>query len=501
MPLTNQQTYVNEFNDLTVNDLNMGSNYNEICPDHHAPVSNNQVLDGDAQAAMLQLYKDRLRSLKSVDDMVGSILDVLDQYNDDNTYVIFTSDHGYQIGQYAIPCGKMQPYDVTTRIPLYIKGPNIPNGITSNDIVGNMDFLPTMLDLAGISYDVNDYDGKSMKSILFGEDIEWRSTYLMEFKSIGSFGISHCPTWYPDDSAANPFVPGQEIKPSSSLTPNLIDDEDTNNWRVLRIIDGNMDLYYAEFYGATNIGFTSTPIDYEYFDLSSDPYQMNNIYSTLSDDEKTTYNQLLQAYGQCSGADQCSPVGDATPPPYDGTAANANTGTDTDEGSESSGGGKGGKGGKAMKDDTEKYDNYEGSKSEYNVYKVIVENVKDLTVDKEENIYVQIYGYAEDDIKVSQTRIIDQGILEWNDQIFVFDDNGENGQYKQFKFKLYQIEEDEVKDEDGEEILMDNYLGQTDGFRTSDIKECNMDYSKEMDILSIDDDQDGTLFVTIYKDC
>ena len=66
--------------------------FNQVCEDHHAPVGNNDVLGSDAQAAMLQLYKDRLRSLMSVDDMVGGIMDVLDEYPEagENTYVIYT---------------------------------------------------------------------------------------------------------------------------------------------------------------------------------------------------------------------------------------------------------------------------------------------------------------------------------------------------------------------------------------------------------------------------
>eukprot|EP00486_Rosalina_sp_Unknown_P015536 CAMPEP_0201593514 /NCGR_PEP_ID=MMETSP0190_2-20130828/191094_1 /ASSEMBLY_ACC=CAM_ASM_000263 /TAXON_ID=37353 /ORGANISM="Rosalina sp." /LENGTH=568 /DNA_ID=CAMNT_0048052729 /DNA_START=538 /DNA_END=2245 /DNA_ORIENTATION=- len=527
---TPAEHYAEEFDTLT---LLQTPNYNQVCTDHHAPVSNNQLLGSEAEAAMLQLYKDRLRSLKSVDDMVDNILDKLDEYDDDNTYIIYTSDHGYQIGQYAIPCGKMQPYDVTTRIPLYIKGPGISPNIQSDNIVGNIDFLPTMLDLANIEYDINDYDGRSMKDILFGEsDPAWRDTYLMEFKSVGTFGITHCPTWYPDDSASNPFVPGEVKKPASSSTGNLIDNEQTNNWRVLRIIDGddnlyyaefyssseigftttpidyeffNLDnLYYAEFYASSEIGFTTTPIDYEFFNLGDDPWQMNNIYDSLSDDDKSKYNQLLQTYGQCSGAEQCSPTGDVT---YVADGSTSSTTSTSSTGKTS----KTAKGSKAMKDDTGKVDNGddkdkdEDKESTSNVYKVIIENIKELSTDKDDgdNIYVQIYGYGDnDEIKVLQTESIEvDDNLEWNDQTFIFrDDEDTNGDYVEFKFKLYQ---NELEKEDGadDNLFIDYYLGKTDGFKTSDIKECDMNYSKEMKVIKEGNDECGTLFVTVYKDC
>jgi len=301
--------YADEYETL---ELYETPNFNQVCPNHHAPVGNNAVLGDEAQRNMVQLHKDRLRSLMSVDDMVGAIVEALEEYGEvgENTYVVYTSDHGYSLGQFAIPCGKMQPYEQTTRIPLYIRGPGIDGGSTSDKLVGNIDFLPTFLDFAGISYDTNDYDGRSMRSILeSGEDYsdDWRSAYLMEFKSVGTFGITHCPTWWP--SADGSVVPGQIVRPSSGSTNNQLDNVDTNNWRVLRFIDETGNKYYGEFYNSAGNALANV-IDYEYFDLSTDPWQMTNAYDSLSDTEKSEYSSLLQQYGACSGADACSPITD-----------------------------------------------------------------------------------------------------------------------------------------------------------------------------------------------
>ncbi|MQA88076.1 MAG: sulfatase-like hydrolase/transferase [Streptosporangiales bacterium] len=104
-----------------------------------------------ATARIRDSYRGRLNSLLAVDEAVERIVGALKRTGTlDNTYLIFTSDNGFFFGEHRISTGKYLPYEASSHVPLLIRGPGLPAGRTSEELVSNVDLAATIADAAGV---------------------------------------------------------------------------------------------------------------------------------------------------------------------------------------------------------------------------------------------------------------------------------------------------------------------------------------------------------------
>jgi arylsulfatase A-like enzyme len=125
-------------------------------------------------------YDKQLEALRSVDDGVREIVNTLGSLHRlRNTYILFTSDNGFFFGEHRLLGGKFLAYEPSTHLPFLIRGPGIRPNSQSNEIVGNTDIAPTVLELAGANADKS-IDGRSMVPFLHDPGLTTLRPFLFE---------------------------------------------------------------------------------------------------------------------------------------------------------------------------------------------------------------------------------------------------------------------------------------------------------------------------------
>lgn len=126
--------------------------------------------------------RDYMKTVKSLDDNVGRVLDYLKEKDMlDNTLVVYTSDQGFYMGEHGW-FDKRFMYDESMRTPLIMR---LPKGYERRgditQMVQNIDYAPTFLELAGAEVPA-DIQGCSLLPLLRGEDTpNWRTSLYYHF--------------------------------------------------------------------------------------------------------------------------------------------------------------------------------------------------------------------------------------------------------------------------------------------------------------------------------
>ncbi|MHA7941600.1 sulfatase family protein [Formosa sp. 3Alg 14/1] len=150
----------------------------EIAYYKEAKLTGKELLEWSYQ----RYLEDYLRCIDSVDDSVGEILDFLEENGlDENTLVVYTSDQGFYLGEHGW-FDKRFMYEESFRTPLLMKLPSKIKKGTVTQLVQNIDYAPTFLDLAGVEIP-SDMQGESLLPILDDktDNDEWRKSVYYHY--------------------------------------------------------------------------------------------------------------------------------------------------------------------------------------------------------------------------------------------------------------------------------------------------------------------------------
>lgn len=249
------------------------------------------------EVALDGAYRKRLQSLQAVDEMVERLVTALSETGQlDRTYIFFTSDNGYHMGQHRLVQGKQAPYEEDIRVPLFVRGPGVSPASTLSHLAGNVDLAPTWAELAGAPIP-SFVDGRSLVPLLHGASVDpakFRRAFLIQHFTQQSEVEDLVDT----EAAAKAFETGEVFK--GTLEP-----PDTPQ-EISRPVPGAA-TPMPEFHGLRTS--SQTYVEYEggereLYDLKSDPYQLENIASTVAASEPDSLSRLstmLHALVACEG--------------------------------------------------------------------------------------------------------------------------------------------------------------------------------------------------------
>jgi arylsulfatase A-like enzyme len=244
-------------------------------------------------------YQRRLRSLLAVDAMVAALVETLrDTGALENTYVVFTSDNGYHLGEHRLALGKSTPYDESIRVPLIVRGPGVSAGAVVDELALNIDLAPTFAALAGAT-PPDFVDGRSLTPLLRGEQPgEWREGFLIERRDkSGADGWATPEPALPETPPEALVFPNGERGVTTADAPPYLALR-TSRYLYVEYADGGRELY----------------------DLLIDPYELENLAPTadpaLLDQLSFALSELRDcAAAGCRSAEDSLPLPDTSDAP------------------------------------------------------------------------------------------------------------------------------------------------------------------------------------------
>ena len=199
-------------------------------------------LDEEISWRYQRYIKDYLKTVVAIDENVGRLLDHLDEAGlTDDTIVVYTSDQGFFLGEHGW-FDKRLMYEESLSMPLLVRyPPQIEAGSRCEEIVVNVDFAPTLLELMNVETP-SSVQGRSFAPLLRGDAVsDWPESMYYRYW-MHRDGSHNCPAHY-----------GVRTK-----THKLI-------------------CYYNDPLDQPGASGPIDPVEWELFDLVADPYEINNV--------------------------------------------------------------------------------------------------------------------------------------------------------------------------------------------------------------------------------
>ena len=246
-----------------------------------------EPLEADDLDLLRTAYRRQLEGLRSIDDGVGEIIDALRRTGKlEDTYIFFTSDHGFFLGEHRLFLAKFLPFEEASTVSMAVRGPGVAEGVKSDEVVGNIDVPATVFQLAGVKANYR-IDGRSLVPY-------WRDANLTSRRPVGISLLE--PTF----DAGRQLEKATPTWPRKMLGP-IVLRELTRSNRT----NGAPPLRYTGFRVGPYKLIRYRSGESELYDLERDPDELLNVYGDPAYRAVRTYmDSHLARVDECAGS-QC----------------------------------------------------------------------------------------------------------------------------------------------------------------------------------------------------
>ncbi len=260
----------------------------------------------------------RLGSLYALNDMLSNLIKTLKDNGEwNNTLLIFTSDNGYMLGAHAM-MNKATPYEEAIKVPMIITGGDslhLNKPSKTEEWVTNLDLMPTILNIAGLNIPKS-VEGLSLAPILYNDSIiNFRDRFVMEYAgpSLSKFKLYNKPKLsmkllplyimdHPTYNAIRMKVRSAENGIQKETIYKYIEWQKNTNKKVLnfsnkfRLKDPElMRMISAGDIKTLKLKAKAEEVETELYNLTEDPYEMDNLLYYKPVENKELAAQLKSA--------------------------------------------------------------------------------------------------------------------------------------------------------------------------------------------------------------